>query len=202
MAGYRYRFSDTSRNSNSTDHSLSLGMSGRLIRGFKGSLRVGYQTRLSNGLLDAAGLRTASSRHQSWTASGSTSYALGKKLHLSGAIAKDFSTTATDASVDTTSLNLDLSYTYRARWSLSGAVGFGDSKYLGDSGRVVVTAGPPPILGPQRHDNYLTLSSSLGYSMNEHLRAGLSYSWFQNWSTTAVGDFVRSSWTFTLSTNW
>jgi hypothetical protein len=202
MAGYRYRFSDTSRNSNSTDHSLSLGLSGRLIRGFKGSLRVGYQTRLSNGVLNAAGLRTGNTRYDSWTASGSTSYALTKKINLSGSIAKDFSTTATDSSVDTTSLNLDTSYTYRAHWSLSGSLGFGDSKHLGDNGRVVISAGPPVVLGQQRHDNYLNLSSSLTYSISAHLRAGMSYSWFKNWSTTEVGDFVRTAWTFTMSTNW
>jgi hypothetical protein len=202
MAGYRYRFSETSRHSSSTDHSASLGLSGRLIRGINGNLRVGYQTRISDGLRDAAGRRMGRTSYDSWTASGSATYALGKKIHFIGSLAKDFSTTATDASVDTTSVNLDGQYAYSSHLSFGGSVSFGDSQYLGENGRVVINAGPPPLLGPQRHDNYLNWTGSLNYSLNDHLRAAFSYSWFQNWSTASFGDFVRSAWTLTVSTNW
>jgi hypothetical protein len=49
IAGYRYRYSETSRQTSSADHALSLGLSGKLIRGVSGSLRVGYQTRIPRG---------------------------------------------------------------------------------------------------------------------------------------------------------
>jgi hypothetical protein len=38
IAGYRYRYSDTSRNTSSIDHSFSVGLSGKLIRGVTGNL--------------------------------------------------------------------------------------------------------------------------------------------------------------------
>jgi len=66
-AGYRYRFSETSRDTSSTDHALSMGLSGKLIRGLNGNLRAGIQTRGSTGR--AAG----NDRFTSWFAGGSTS---------------------------------------------------------------------------------------------------------------------------------
>jgi len=202
IAGYRYRYSDTSRHSSSTDHSLSLGLSGRLIRGLAGSLRVGYQARMADGLLDARGARLGRLTYGSWTASGTAAYPVTKKLQFSAVIAKDFSTTATDSSVDTTTFSLDGAYAYSSHWSLGSAMSFGDSRFLGESGRVVLSLGPPLQLGPHRHDNYLNWSGSLNYSFNEHFRAALSYSWFKNWSTSSYGDFVRSAWSFSTSTRW
>ena len=202
IAGYRFRFSETSRNSNSTDHSASLGLNGKLIRGISGNIRVGYQTRISTGGVDAGGRRLGSRSFDSWTASGAAAYALNKKTQLSATIAKDFSTTATDSSVDTTTLSLDLQYAFSSRISTSSSVSFGDSRFLGESGRVVISAGPPLVLGAQRHDSYLNYTGSLNYTMNEHLRAALSYSWFKNWSTTSYADFVRSAWSLTVSSRW
>jgi hypothetical protein len=81
-------------------------------------------------------------------------------------------------------------------------VSFGDTQFLGESGRVVLALGTPPILGPQRHDNYLHYSAGINYSLNEHLKAALTYSWFQNWSTYSYADFVRSTWAVSMSTRW
>jgi hypothetical protein len=49
IAGYRYRFSDTSRQTSTSDHALNVGLAGRLLRGVKGSLRAGYQVRMPHG---------------------------------------------------------------------------------------------------------------------------------------------------------
>lgn len=202
MAGYRYRFSETSRNSTSVDHSFSLGLNGKLIRGIMGGFRVGYQIRNADGIVNAAGLRTADTSFGSWTASGSAMYAISKKMQLSGTIAKDFSTTATDSSVDTTTAGLELQYAYSSHWSMNASAGWGDTVFLGESGRVVISAGPPPLLGAHRHDNYLTWGGTLGYSLNEHLRTSLNYTWFKNWSTISYGDFLRSSWSVSMSSRW
>lgn len=196
IAGYRYRYSETSRNTSSADHGLSLGLSGKLIRGLAGSLRVGYQTRTPRG----PGINEGS--FSSWTASGSSSYAMTRKLNFSGSIAKDFSTTATDSMVDTTTVSVEAQYAYSSHWALAATSSFGDSQYLGESGRVVIALGPPLELGKQRHDNYVTWSVALSYSLNEHFKAGLNYSWFKNWSTLSFADFVRSSWSLNLSTTW
>ncbi len=197
ITGYRYRYSESSRHTANTDHAFSLGLSGKLLRGIKGSLRAGYQTRGSTGRPG-----TGEVKNDSWFASGATSYSFTRKLVLNGSIAKDFATTATDAVVDTTTATLALQYAYSSHWNLTTGVDFGDTKFLGDGGRVVLLPGPPPVLGAHRHDNFLSWDASVGYSLNEHLKTSLTYSWFKNWSTLSFADFVRSSWSFSASTRW
>lgn len=194
--GYRYRYSETSRDTASTDHSVSLGLHGKLIRGITGTLRVGYQTRVPHGAL------AGGDSFESWTASGSATYAINKRMTLTGQISKDFSTTAVDSSVDVLSASLDAQYALSSRWSLSTAISFGDSRFLGDAGRIVLDFGPPVVLGPNRHDNFVSWTASAGYSLNEHLKMGLTYLWFKNWSTISFADFVRESWSFNVSSRW
>ena len=196
LLGYRYRFSETTHETSSTDHAFSLGVSGKLIRGVSGNLRAGYQTRI---------LETIFGGHQSfnsWTASGTAIYAINKRMNLSATLAKDFATTATDSSVDSTTLTVDGQYAYSSHWSLTASAGYGDNMFLGEGGRVVLFAGPPVVLGPQRHDNFLMANLSLNYSLNEHFKASLAYAWFKNWSTLSYADFTRSAYTLTLSTRW
>jgi hypothetical protein len=195
FAGYRYRYSETTHETSSIDHAWSLGLNGKLIRGVNGSVRVGYQTRIIETILGSQSL-------DSWTASGTATYALSKKTSLTGTLAKDFATTATDASVDSTTASLDLRYTYSAHWSATGSVSLGDNAFLGEGGRIDYIRGGPPPVGPNRHDNFLTAGASLNYSLNEHFKAALSYSWFKNWSSLTIADFVRSSWTLSFSSRW
>lgn len=194
--GYRYRFSESSRSTSSSDHAFNVGLNGKLLRGVKGSIRAGYQLRSTFGRPDG------DTRYSSWFLSGNSSYSFSRKLNLNGSISKDFSTTATDSIVDSTNASLSLQYAYSSRWNFQTGVDFGDSRFLGPGGRIVLQAGPPPVFGPNRHDNFLSWDSTASYSMNEHLKMALTYSWFKNWSTVSFADFVRSSWTFTASTRW
>ncbi len=196
IGGYRYRYSETSRDTSTSDHNFSLGMSGKLITGISGSARFGYQLRSAQG---ATGSDTM---YQSWTASIGASYAISKKANLSASVAKDFSITASDQIVDTTNATLDFKYAYNSKWALLAGVGFGDTQFLGESGRVLLEVGPPIVYGPNRHDNYFEWNATLSYSRSEHFKAMLTYSWFKNWSTLSYADFIRSSWTLTASTRW
>ncbi|MSU48331.1 MAG: hypothetical protein EXS37_04435 [Opitutus sp.] len=121
---------------------------------------------------------------------------------MSGSLSKDLSITATDAFVDTTNASLNWQYAYNSHWNATATLAFGDSRFLGDGGRVVLNPGPPAVLGARRHDDFITWSASINYSMNEHFKASLTYSWFKNWSTIAFGDFVRSSWSLSGSSRW
>ncbi len=197
--GYRYRLTEASVDSGYDDHSVNVGLTGKLIRGLNGSLRAGYQTRTPFG---ASPTGRPESSYSSWTASGSATYALNKRANFTGTISKDFSTTATTASVDTTTAALDFQYAYSSRWSLTASASLGDSRFLGESGRLVVSVGPPLLLGPQRHDTFLAFSASLNYSMNEHLRVTAAYNWFQNWSNEPFADFIRSGYSLSLSSRW
>ncbi len=211
LVGYRYRHNETSRDTSSADHAFSLGINGKLIRGVSGSLRVGYQVRIPRTVL---GEQPAI---KSWTISSPASFSISKKLNLNGSIGKDLAITATDSFVDTTTASIDTQYAYNSHLSFTASATFGDSKFLGESGRIVLTGATPAVfdfdgtllvpafpavLGKNRHDNYFTWSANLGYSLNEHFKAMLTYSWFKNWSTIEFADFVRSSWTLSLSSRW
>lgn len=196
IGGYRFRFSETSRDTTTTDHNVSLGLSGKLLRGITGSARVGYQVR------SVESPKINATTYEAWTASVGSGYALSKKANLSASIAKDFSITASDQIVDTTNATLDFKYAYNSRWSFMAGTGWGDTRFLGEGGRVVLDAGPPILYGPNRHDNYLQWHATLAYARNEHFQTSLTYAWFRNWSTLSYADFIRSSWTLTASTRW
>jgi hypothetical protein len=195
MIGYRFRRSETGVGTSFDDHSATLGLSGKLIRGINGTLRAGYQIRQPRGYT------IPQPTTGSWTASGSATYALNKRMNLTGTLAKDFATTATDVSVDTTTASLGYQYAYSSHWTFSADLSGGDSRFLGAGGLVEISPGPPPVKRP-RHDDYLTASLSANYSLNEHLKVSAGYAWFKNWSTTSFGDFVRSSYFLNLSSRW
>jgi hypothetical protein len=191
-ASYRYRLTETSINSSTSDHDFSLGMTGRIIRGLNGSVRVGYQFRIPNAT-------PGSQKSSGLSASGSTSYAINRKVSLSSQISKDFSTTSTDASVDSTAADLTAQYAYSSKWSLTAGLGGGDSRFLGQNGRVILSLGPPEVFGPNRHDTFFHWEAGIGYARSEHMKLSFNYSWFKNWSTTAFADFVRASWNLNLN---
>ena len=76
IAGYRYRYGETSRNTATIDHSFTGGVNGRIIRGINGAVRVGYQIRTPQGG------QGKSSPYSALTASGSMSYAVNRKITI------------------------------------------------------------------------------------------------------------------------
>ncbi len=196
VGGYRWRYGETSRSTSFTDHSFTAGVSGRIVRGVNGSLRAGYQVRYPRGG------PTNGEHFGSWTASGSMSYAISKKMNFAAIVAKDFSTTANESFVDNLTASLDAQYAFTSRWSASAGVAWGDSRFLGEGGRILVDAGPPPVLGPNRRDTNFSWNVNVNYSLNEHLKLSAAYTWFQNWSTLAFADFVRSGYSLSASTRW
>ena len=195
IGGYRYRYDETSRQSAYTDHALTLGMGGPIISGLNGVVRFGYQTRVPHGAAKSQG------QSGSWTGSSSVTYALTRKASLSGSLAKDFSVTATSASVDTTTASLDAQYAYNSRWSFSANAGWSDSRFLGENGRIILSASPL-VLGPNRRDTNVNWGANLGYTRSEHLKVSFGYTWFENYSTTAFADFIRTNWNLNLSSRW
>lgn len=196
VTGYRFRHSETSRNTSTTDHNISAGVNGRIIRGINGALRVGYQVRTPHGGTGD------SPEYHGLSASASASYAINRKINLSGQLSKDYSTTATDTSVDNTTASIDAAYAYSTHWNVSAGAAWGDSRFLGEKGRIILAPGPPVELGRNRHDNYASWNVGLNYSLNEHFKASLTYSWFQNWSTVPFADFERNNWGASFSSRW
>lgn len=180
FVGYRIRQSDTSANSKSTDHAFTGGVSGKILAKLNGTVRAGYQIRQESASGDT---------FSSITAGASTTWSVNKRFSLTGSLNKDFSTTATESSVDTTSFNLDAQYVFNHRWSLYSGLGLGHSEFLNgiDSGR---------------EDYYFTWSAGVNYTFNDHFKASLTYSYFQNWSNRSFSSFERNSLSLFLSSRW
>lgn len=185
IVGYRYRDNESSINTTTEDHALTAGVSGRIVRGYNGSLRFGYQTRRAR----------ASGSFDSWTGSASVTHGFSKKLSMSLIGSKDFSTTATNVNVDVTTFSTDLQYVFNARWASHGGLAYSQTRFLGPNGIDVAS-------GRHREDSMIQADAGLTYSANEHLKLSLNYLWSQNWSTTAYSDFIRTSWSLNLTSRW
>lgn len=179
VAGYRIRVSDTPESS-VTDHAITAGVSGKILAKLKGNVRVGYQIRQE----DATG-----ETYDSITSTASVTWAFNKKLNLTGTINKDFSTTATGSSVDSLGVNLDAQYALNSRWSFHGGLGGGYNDFISglDEGRV---------------DYYFTWSTGVSYSLNDHFKASLTYSYFKNWSNRSASSFDRHSLSLNVTSRW
>lgn len=192
MFGYRYRRSDTSVHSRYDDHSFTVGLDGRLIRGLNGTISAGYQFRIPHGFATDG---TPERRFNAWTANAAATYAFNRRLNVTGRLSKDFSTTANDISVDTTTAGLDGQYAFTARWTMQGGVSTGDSRFLGPLGRVVPG-------GPARHDTFGDASLTLNYELNAHLKVAATVMWLRNWSNADYADFSRKTYNLNVSSRW
>jgi len=190
FAGYRYRYSESSNVSSDVDHDVYAGISGRIIPGINGSLSVGYQIRLPY-----EHDMTAGGTEGDYSVAGSATYNFDKKTTLTGTLSKDFGVTATAVSIDTETATLNATYAYNAKYSVFATVGGGETRFLGVNGEV--TTG-----GPQRLDYNLTWSVGLAYTLNEHFKATLTYTYVRNWSNLNIADFPGNTLSLNLSSRW
>ncbi len=171
LAGYQFREDRTSVDTKTYDHSFTAGVTGRIIGRLQGSVRAGYEVRMPRG-------GTTGGNYGAWTANASAVWNFTKRLNVTGQLSKDVSTTSTDLSVDTLSTGLDAQYAWNAKTSFSAGTGWSDSKFLG-------------LLGAGRRDDSWNWSVAMNRTINSHLKASLSYSFSQNWSTLSFADYSR-----------
>lgn len=180
FAGYGILFSDSAANTQTIDHSFTAGISGKILPKINGSVRAGYEIRQDG---------TTGQTFDSWTATSSVSWNLNRRVSFTGTLKKAFSTTATNSSIDSLAANLDMQYALRARWSLFSGIGGGENDFLNGT-----TSG--------RKDYYFTWSAGVNYSLNDHFKASLTYTYYQSWSNRAAGNYNRDSITLNMSTRW
>ena len=190
FGGYRYRYSQSTKNTFDVDHALTAGVSGKVAGPFNGSLRVGYQIREDHAAMV--------STYPALTAAGSLTWDINRKLSTTISLSKDFSTTATDISLDQDTADLNAQYALNSQFSITGGVGVGLTDYLGSQGVVNLT-----IPGsPQRRDEYFTWNAGVNYTLSQHLKASLAYTFYENWSNLDYAVFSRNNWTLTISSRW
>jgi hypothetical protein len=184
FGGYRIRLSDTSANTQDVDQDIHFGVNGQILPKLTGNISVGWQVRQSTG---PGGVSLG--QFEDLTASGSATWSYSKKLNFTGQISKDFSTTSTDITTDSLTVNLAASYAYSAKWSATANVGYGLNKFLGAA-------------GGGRVDYDLSWGVGVNYTQSDHFKASLVYGGFENWSNAAQANYFRNTLTLTLTSRW
>jgi hypothetical protein len=186
---YRLRDSVEASGPFDIDNALSGGVSGKVYGPFNGSLQAGYQTRTTHGGIDNG------EEFAEITASGAATWNMNRRMTLTANVTRDYSTTATAQSIEATSAGLTFqdSLTAKASATLSGVVG--EDRFLGDQGIV----GPD---GVRRVDTFYELGAAYFYTINQHLKFSINYSYYRSYSTLAYADFPRHQIDFTLTSHW
>jgi hypothetical protein len=188
---YRTELTDEARGAgNELDNSLTAGVSGKVIGPFNGSLQAGYAKRAPTG---AKGKFSVGS--DDVTASGTLTWSLSRRMTLSSNLARDFSTTAQAESIESTTLGFTFQDSFTAKSSLTLDLAGGENSFLGAQGDTAPG-------GKRRVDTFASLSASYFYTLNKHLKAYVTGSYYRNWSTLPFAEFPREQASMGLSSHW
>jgi hypothetical protein len=186
---YRLRDSDEATGDFDIDNSLTAGVSGKVYGPFNGSLQAGYETRTMHGGPDNG------EDFGDLTVSGAATWNMNRRMTLTANMSRDYSTTATAQSIESTSAGLIFqdSFTSKASTILSGEVG--ENKFLGEDGLVEPS-------GVRRIDNFYDVSAAYFYTINQHIKFSVSYSYYRSYSTLAYAEFPREQIDLGLTSHW
>ena len=184
LGGYRLRVTDTTNGTHSYDHAFTLGTTGKLLPKLNGTVRIGYQFRQSdranNGVSDT---------YSAFTTRTSATWTVTKRFNVTGLASRDFSTLATDISVDNTTAMLNAGFAATARFTFFGGAGGGHLRYLG-------------ALSEGRRDTYATANLGVNYTMNDHFKITLTGMLYKNWSKFDQADYIRRTISLIVSSRW
>jgi len=184
---WRTRYTDQGAGVDALGKAFSGGVSGRVYGPFNGSLQAGVQQRAVAGGPDRGD-------YDDVTATGTATWNLNRRMTLTANLTRDFSTTAEAQSISDTSAGLTFqeSLTARASITLTGTVG--ENKFLGDEGLLAD--------GRHRTDYFYALSAQYFYTLNEHLKVSLTYSYYHSYSDLSLAEFPRSQVFLSLTSHW
>jgi Putative beta-barrel porin 2 len=184
----RTRYSYESNGETDVDNALSAGVSGHVVGPFNGSLQFGYQVRTPHGGPDHG-------NYNDLTASGTTTWNINRRMTLTGTLSRDFSTTALAQSIESSRAGLTFqdSLTAKASLTLSGAVG--EDRFLGVEGELQPS-------GEHRDDTFYSLSAGYYYTINQHLKFSINYTFYRSNSNLDLADFDRDQIYFTVTSHW
>jgi len=177
LAGYRVRLSQTTQGHDTTDHWFNVGATGGLFTKLNGTLRLGYQ------------IREAVSGRENFThfnALAALGWPLSRKIRLNGQISRDFNTIATGASVDSSSVSLQVIYGYSRKLEFETGLAYGRNLFLGQ-------------MEAQRQDIFVSADLGARYKFNEYISVSASYTALHNWSSLDFADFKRQGLSFNFT---
>jgi len=171
-ASYRGRYGETSAHDSYYDHAFLVGVNGKILPKLTGNFSMGYQKRDNTKKWQGS--------HSSLTLSGSANWRISPRLNAAFNLSKDFSVASTNIHTDTLSAGTSINYSMGPRFTLSGGVNGGESRFLGS--------------GSNRKDQFFGANIGASYAVyGDYLRLHLGYNYFRNWSNTAISDYDRDS---------
>lgn len=193
FAQYRYRVEDSSDHTSAADQAVELGVDGKVILGIQGSLSVGYQIRHVHGVPPAG--FPDEGNYGDLTGNGELVWTMNREVTVKGSASKDFDTTSTNATTDTTAGTLSGTWAPDSRLSFTAGVGGGLVRFYGPYGLL-------PNSTTERRDRYFSWNAGVTYAWNSHLTATLAYNYLRNWSNLATAQFDSATYSLTLTSRW
>lgn len=178
LAGYRERIGVVEGGGNTHDHDVHLGATGSILPKLSGTIQLGYQWR------DEAG--AAGGRFDGLSSSLALSWPMTSRVAFHSVVSKDFMTTATDISVDVTSITVSTVLRPGGRLAVNLGLGYSVSRYLGRR-------------GDGREDHTPTAEAGISLPISSHFSASLSYAYTFNQSNLAYSYFRRHTATLSVS---
>ena len=196
LAGYRYRLGETSATSTNTDHSVYVGVNGRIVSKLSGNARVGWSYRINDYPAPIA-----EETNDGLYVSLSATWPASQKITFTLTATQDFSTTSTNFQTESTTVDLSGRFSHTVKFSTRANIGAGHTRYLSGYSQPSNTL-TPGFNGLDRSDTYVTAGVGADYTVNEHLNISLNYAYFRNDSNLSPYRFDRHSAGITVSTRW
>jgi len=183
LGGYRIRYGDAAGGSSTRDEAFTIGCTGALLPKLSGTLQAGYQTREESG--------PDGGHYGDLTGNFMLAWPMSKRIVFNFQTSEDFSTTATDISVDSTAFDLSATVkpNYRVKIALTGEAGYTISRFLG-------------IKGAGREDHTLSFLLKLSVPIKTHFAASLSFGYLANDSNYSFSKYDRITAALDLSVHY
>jgi hypothetical protein len=178
FVGYNFGLQETGGGLSFYDHSVNVGIDGKILPKLNGTVSVGYEYQVPHGSSDQSTGSTTETVALTWNFS--------RRLKITWDLSQNFNAVATDSSGNTVATSLDAAFSMNSKTSLTGGVGGGYNRFVDGT-----EAG--------RHDLYFTWNAGVNYTINDHFTTSLDYVYYENWSTVGFSDFIRH--TITLALN-
>jgi hypothetical protein len=178
FGGYRIRTNDTA-GITEFDQSVLLGANGTILPKLSGSVTVGEERS------DSRTRGVGDSTYDSLTAGVNLYWRYSRVLSFNGSASKDFSITALDVQINTTSVGTSVDASLGHRWRTNVGVTHIDTDFLG-------------IPGAGRRDSLWEFTANVGTGLTTHIRLNLGYLYEVNTSTLSTAEFVDQNITLAI----
>lgn len=205
LMGYRHQFTDTSATSESYDHTVYVGVTGRIVGKLSGSARVGWTYRTTEyppaTLISGTTASIAEDSEDGLYVSIAGTWPATHKATFTLSLTQDFSTTSTNFQTQTTNADLSGQFSHTVKFSTRANIGGGYTDYLSGFANNSPTYSPG-FNNLDRADHYVTAGVGASYVFNAHLTGSVYYTHYQNWSSLSSYEFTRHMFGVTVSTRW